>query len=126
MLVPLGDSYMRHAGPARRSRFTGTSAPHPQGQARISQRGPCRSTITASPGRFKYAVAFAREFTLALIVKALFLIIGPPKNEWSAHAKLLLFLQIRGEFFGQRRMRSHVTHRVLRSEGPDGCCILYE
>ena len=42
----------------------------------ISQRGPDRSTMTASPGCFRYALAPAREATLALTVK--FMIIARP------------------------------------------------
>ena len=42
--------YRRQAGPARGSKLIGSSSPHPHGQESKSHRGPCRSTMTASPG----------------------------------------------------------------------------
>jgi hypothetical protein len=39
----------------------------------ISQRGAWRTTITASPGCLRYALASAREATLALMVKFIFI-----------------------------------------------------
>src|SRR6267154_1574582 len=127
MLVPLRDSYMRHAGPARRSRFTGTSAPHPQGQDRTNQRGPCRSTRTASPGRFKYALASAREVTLALIVNTLFVVILSVLGRVVPSPEVpTIFRLFHAEFFDQSKTRLRVTYWALRPQGSDAGCNLCE
>jgi hypothetical protein len=117
-LVPLGDSYMRHAGPARRSRFTDTSAPQPQGQDRTNQRGPCRSTMTASPGFFKCALTLAREFTFARILSRSFFIASIPWTESSFYFRPFRFSGLsRAEFFGQRKTRLRAPRSALWRRG---------
>src|SRR6266853_3600508 len=63
---------MRHAGPARLSRFIVSTSPQPSGQARTKDRKTPRLTMTPSPGRVRRSSAYVRLETSprSLIVEA--------------------------------------------------------